>query len=767
VLLFKQSAASVLLAFLLFIPNAGATAAAVPPAEEHWQPWDDNGVEGWFAPEPKYDDGMTPAPWEDAFTFFRPPAGSLGWLVARGDNLEFEKAPGQPVRFKGLATHAFTCPPEKAAAYANIMRKFGFNEVRFHSLCEGLLKKEGGLSVSGPSGTTSVYTLPELDMDRMRTFDKYFAELKKAGIYVRMSGNYATYWSPFTGVRDPEKIPRLDNTAYFIDEKHQELYLKSLALFLDHTNPYTGLRYADDPAFNMYMVVNESSLYWSEPAVLPEYYRAKLQEKFNAWLKEKYGDDAALREAWQAPGQEPPLDAAESLADGSVVVMGSWALAGVAEKGRKRATDELKFYYKLETDWFGKVARAIRETGSKMLVQSTSWNGPAALQEMQTASQATLDFTGKHVYWLGGGIGLRGAGFRMANEPVERHPNDHLLLLCYQHVADKPFNITEWNFCYPNDYTTEAAVFMAAYGALQNVQANHRFDADVPEFAAMKENSFSMFASPAGMAVEPLAYFLYVRGDLRPAPIIRQDALTEAELFDPFRGRQERGRRGRGYFPYLGGQPGPWDSMLVGGVRLSFDPTKYPAIWDQKAYDAGHDAQAGTITSMTGELVWNTRGEFVQAQTPKTRCLMGALQGKHENGPLTLDLSRAYGVAGMASLDERPLETSQRILLTLAGRDRNTGQRIEQAMPGDQPTSGRRGRYRLEALGGPPIIEEPVTVEFSLKTEHNGAWTLLPVDVCGRALEDRQRTLTAADGVLAGKICTRDDKALNYILTAE
>ena len=59
------------LAFLLFIPTANAPAAAVAPAEENWQPWNDNSTEGWFAPEPKYDDGMTPAPWEDAFTFFR------------------------------------------------------------------------------------------------------------------------------------------------------------------------------------------------------------------------------------------------------------------------------------------------------------------------------------------------------------------------------------------------------------------------------------------------------------------------------------------------------------------------------------------------------------------------------------------------------------------------------------------------------------------------------------------------------------------------
>ena len=178
-----------------------------------------------------------------------------------------------------------------------------------------------------------------------------------------------------------------------------------------------------------------------------------------------------------------------------------------------------------------------------------------------------------------------------------------------------------------------------------------------------------------------------------------------------------------------------------------------------------HNAQAGTITSLTGELVWNAKGAFIQAQTPKTRCVMGALQGKHENGPLTMDLSHAYGVAGMASLDDRPLETSRRILLTLAGRDRNSSQTLE-AVRADQPAGARR-RFRMGQVGVAPLIEEPVTVDFSLKTEYNGAWTVLPVDVCGRPLADRQRTLTAADGALAGKICNRDDKALNYVLTAK
>jgi hypothetical protein len=39
----------------------------------------------------------------------------------------------------------------------------------------------------------------------------------------------------------------------------------------------------------------------------------------------------------------------------------------------------------------------------------------------------------------------------------------------------------------------------------------------------------------------------------------------------------------------------------------------------------------------------------------------------------------------MASLDDRPLETSLRILLTLAGRDRNTGQTLAMNPTNDKP----------------------------------------------------------------------------------
>ena len=52
---------------------------------------------------------------------------------------------------------------------------------------------------------------------------------------------------------------------------------------------------------------------------------------------------------------------------------------------------------------------------------------------------------------------------------------------------------------------------------------------------------------------------------------------------------------------------------------------------------------------------------------------------------ILVPISHAYGVAGMASPDDRPLETSLRILLTSAGRDRNTGQRLAMNPTNDKP----------------------------------------------------------------------------------
>lgn len=64
---------------------------------------------------------------------------------------------------------------------------------------------------------------------------------------------------------------------------------------LNHENPYTKRRYAEDPALAWLSMINEGNFgnYMKEIREVPEWSAA-----WNTWLKQKYGDRAALAEAW-------------------------------------------------------------------------------------------------------------------------------------------------------------------------------------------------------------------------------------------------------------------------------------------------------------------------------------------------------------------------------------------------------------------------------------------------------------------------------------
>jgi hypothetical protein len=724
-----------------------------------WKDWEDNGTDGWFTIPSKYDDASQPAPWDDAMEFFKQPAGSLGWTVANGENLEFEKSPGKPVRFKGICATGNGFYPFVAEAdkYAKILRKYGFNQVRFHSLLDTLMvQKEGE------------FIIPELNKARMEKFDKYFAALKAQGIYVKISGTFGARWAKETGVEAYDKIGGLNNTQYTFDEKHQELYLKALKLFLEHVNPYTKMRYADDPAFNMYKVVNESSLFFNQPSTLPGYYAVKFQDKYNAWLKKKYENDIRLIGAWMMPNEAKPMREIEGLDKGTVAILYNYEMATCKSSFNKRVIDQTMFFYETETEWFRKVESMIRATGSKVMVQGSSWGGPGHLQEIQTAVSANFDFAGKHTYWLHPQGGWSPEAALFPNEPVVKHAPDHLLQCAYQHVAGKPFAVTEWNFCFPNDYTLDAAPFMAAYGALQNINANHRFNIDLPEMGASKRTFFGIFDSPSGLATEPMSYFMYVRGDVKSAPVIYQNNLAGDKLFDPDRKRNiKQASSSNRFFMNFDPQQVPNEVMLAGGVRISLDEKKYPAIWDEKAYQKCIDEKAKTVTSVTDEIVWNYGDSYILIKTPKTRGFIGFTGGKsYDNGPLKMKLSKAYGVIGFCSLDNKPLEESSRILVTVASRDRNSGQALSYLSQGGKRIE-KYESFKMDKVGGAPLIYEPLEMDFNLKSSSKAKWSATPVDIAGKPMVDRKIAVSSDGGAISGKISNKGSASMNFILSEE
>jgi len=140
-------------------------------------------------------------------------------------------------------------------------------------------------------------------LDRL---DFFIDQLARHGICVNINLHVGRVHSQYLGLPETNlKYDKIFNifTPALIDAQKQ--YARQL---LTHVNPYRKVSYADDPAVAIVEITNENSFFmWSSEKtlrVLPEYYNNILKQKFNAWLKERYGSDDKLRSDW-SDGAEP------------------------------------------------------------------------------------------------------------------------------------------------------------------------------------------------------------------------------------------------------------------------------------------------------------------------------------------------------------------------------------------------------------------------------------------------------------------------------
>ena len=88
--------------------------------------------------------------------------------------------------------------------------------------------------------------------------------------------------------------------ASIFDPRMIELQKDYATKLLTHRNPYTGLRYVDDPAIAVVETTNENSIFYffrNADLSLP-YYRDALTMRWNRWLLDRYRDRAAVAAAW-------------------------------------------------------------------------------------------------------------------------------------------------------------------------------------------------------------------------------------------------------------------------------------------------------------------------------------------------------------------------------------------------------------------------------------------------------------------------------------
>ncbi len=216
------------------------------------------------------------------------PAGARGFVTVEGGHL---KAGGQRLQLLGVNVVFGSSAPshEDADAIARRLARFGVNIVRFHHMD----------TVPIPNGIlqNDRRTLDPATLDRL---DYFVAALKREGIYsdinLHVGREYPGMGEIWPGGPSYWKGVDLFYPQMIALEKD---YARDL---LTHRNPYTGTSYVEEPAVAIVEINNENGLLneWETGSLdgMTGPFRSELARQWQAWLKQRYGNDAALRAAW-------------------------------------------------------------------------------------------------------------------------------------------------------------------------------------------------------------------------------------------------------------------------------------------------------------------------------------------------------------------------------------------------------------------------------------------------------------------------------------
>lgn len=281
-------------------------------------------------------DDATPGTATDVSFLNAKPAGTHGRIVAKNGHF-YEAKTRKRVRFFGTNLAADAAFPTHADAdrIAAHLAKMGVNIVRFHHMNNGWAVDTGG------SIWRKGRRFIEIDPAQLDKVDYFVAALKRHGIYSNMNLQVSREYTAEMGF-DPSvsQIPNFQKKIDKVDERMirlQQQYAKDL---LDRRNPYTKLKYKDDPAVMVVEINNENSLFgWPGESAgagisgFPEPFVGEVRDLWNAWLTKTYRDDAGLRKAW-------PTSSPDQLGESIVTRADRWSFENQSSSDAKMVLSE-------------------------------------------------------------------------------------------------------------------------------------------------------------------------------------------------------------------------------------------------------------------------------------------------------------------------------------------------------------------------------------------------------------------------------------------
>ncbi|MEI7728458.1 MAG: beta-galactosidase [Verrucomicrobiota bacterium] len=642
---------------------------------------------------------------------------------------------GQRLRLWGICGG-----PEGDARAADRLARLGFNAMRLWG--QGGQEGKGAPSYDAASASKGQLRDPATyktgERNVLDNYDRYFADLKQSGFFIvcpqLMSGIGWDYlvqdgsfvsagadWEEWkaairTKATGAKKEVKAAKFWLAFDERLIQAQRQHARNFLNHVNPYTGKRYAEEEAVAIWEIHNEYQLVrlvlengfdtW------PDYFRNKLTARWNDWLKARYQNESALTTAWDK------LEIGESLGGRTVKLAPIFSQREAFPKAR--ADDFVEFITTLVARYyldFQAFCRTQAPAGVGINVVPFSFDTqyrPNTPWHYSTAGQADVANFGMYFFPLTSSLGKPPGAYVMDSHTV----------------AGKPTIIYETNESRPCAYRTGRAFINAALGAWQDWDAifwhyYHSLPQPDEQFLALPlqymTSTFYWSAveterDPAMLSAIALAGRIFINGHIASAshPVTYQ--LGKRALF--------------GYDLWNGVSMSR--ATFQRGAAVRFDPNGNYGVKIEGADAEAFTGRMEAAVASGEQVLWDWPNGRLIIDTPNTKAYVGAppAQGgwyRFRDGISVGGLKHDFVALAIVSADDRPLvgaAPAKRIYLNARRDAHNTGFDIDLSVAkadgsfGDPFEQARRIRNR----GHAPVVEDDVPFTVCFPVEISAQW---------------------------------------------
>jgi hypothetical protein len=586
------------------------------------------------------------------------PAGKHGFVEVAEGHLRF--ADGTPAKFWGTNIVAGSCFPDKATAdsIAKRLALMGCNLLRFHHMDADWAQP----NIFGNADNTL-----SLDASIMDRLDYFIHALKERGIYVFLDLLVHRDFKEADGV--PNKPPDFGGkqVAYF-SEKLIQLQKQYAIQLLLHNNPYTGLRYVDEPAIIASEFINESSVFIHFSGdICTEPYRAELEKIFK---------------------QAGYLDNKLSVFDRGNTLRERDSTGGDVEAS-------LRFLSDVERTYYQDMYRTLRDLGVKYLLAGS--NFPVEILAYQK-DNSYMDLMLTNHYWDHPRVWeVEGGWSRVLYAPIYNtslirnfdQRGSAVPFMSWFKWHQKPFMVTEFNMCYPNEYYLEGLPLVAAYSALQGFDGMMQFEFGGSALGADRISAFALSNMPQHLAQWVIAAPLFLRGDVQQASGLVLDIVSEGQIYSlpNYSDFLER-------YPFI---PYVTKFARTDEQVKSDSPEKYRSYYNIEKH---------LVKSETGELMLDAEKGIFKINTARIQGVTGNLRNQTFDFPiLQIELQNPWASVIAISKDNYPLLESTNYYLVIV-----TPTKMTNEVYGED-------RKALSDIGNLPILAQAAEGVIQFKTQ--------------------------------------------------